>query len=45
MRRPATVELMLLATVLLWALNLSVTKFILDEAIFRSSRWLRSRCG
>lgn len=33
MRRPATVELMLLATVLLWALNLSVTKFILDEGV------------
>jgi drug/metabolite transporter, DME family len=33
MRRPATVELMLLATVLLWALNLSVTKYILDEGL------------
>jgi len=31
MRRPSTVELMLLATVLLWALNLSVTKYILTE--------------
>jgi drug/metabolite transporter (DMT)-like permease len=30
-RRPSTVELMLLATVLLWALNLSVTKYILTE--------------
>ena len=29
-RRPSTVELMLLATVLLWALNLSVTKYILS---------------
>src|SRR5918992_1025176 len=28
MRRPSTVELMLLTTVLLWALNLSVTKYI-----------------
>jgi drug/metabolite transporter (DMT)-like permease len=32
-RRPPTVELMLLTTVLLWALNLSVTKVILDEAM------------
>jgi drug/metabolite transporter, DME family len=32
-RRPPTVELMLLATVLLWALNLSVTKVILDEGM------------
>jgi drug/metabolite transporter (DMT)-like permease len=31
MRRPTTVELMLLATVLLWALNLSVTKYILTH--------------
>jgi drug/metabolite transporter (DMT)-like permease len=31
MRRPSTVELMLLTTVLLWALNLSVTKYILTE--------------
>lgn len=31
MRRPSTVELMLLATVLLWALNLSVTKYILTH--------------
>jgi len=31
MRRPATVELMLLATILLWALNLSVTKYILTH--------------
>jgi drug/metabolite transporter (DMT)-like permease len=30
-RRPSTVELMLLVTVLLWALNLSVTKYILTE--------------
>jgi drug/metabolite transporter (DMT)-like permease len=30
-RRPSTVELMLLATVLLWALNLSVTKYILTH--------------
>jgi drug/metabolite transporter (DMT)-like permease len=32
-RRPPTVELMLLTTVLLWALNLSVTKVILDEGM------------
>ena len=31
MRRPSTVELMLLTTVLLWALNLSVTKYILTH--------------
>ncbi len=31
MRRPSTVELMLLAVVLLWALNLSVTKYILTH--------------
>jgi drug/metabolite transporter (DMT)-like permease len=31
MRRPSTVELMLLTTVLLWALNLSVTKYILEH--------------
>lgn len=31
MRRPSTVELMLLATVLLWSLNLSVTKYILEH--------------
>ena len=30
---PRHVELMLLATVLLWALNLSVTKYILDEGL------------
>ena len=33
MRRPTTVELMLLATILLWALNLSVTKVILDHGL------------
>jgi DME family drug/metabolite transporter len=33
MRRPTSVELMLLTTVLLWALNLSVTKVILDEGL------------
>jgi drug/metabolite transporter (DMT)-like permease len=32
-RRPPTVELMLLTTVLLWALNLSVTKVILDRGL------------
>jgi drug/metabolite transporter (DMT)-like permease len=31
MRRPTTVELMLLATIVLWALNLSVTKYILTQ--------------
>jgi drug/metabolite transporter (DMT)-like permease len=31
MRRPSSVELMLLTTVLLWALNLSVTKYILTH--------------
>ena len=33
MRRPSTVELMLLATILLWSLNLSVTKYILDNGL------------
>jgi drug/metabolite transporter (DMT)-like permease len=33
MRRPSTVELMLLATVVLWALNLSVTKYILTHGL------------
>jgi drug/metabolite transporter (DMT)-like permease len=33
MRRPSTVELMLLVTVLLWALNLSVTKYILTHGL------------
>ncbi len=33
MRRPSTVELMLLVTVLLWALNLSVTKYILTNGL------------
>ena len=32
-RRPSTVELMLLTTVLLWALNLSVTKYILTHGL------------
>jgi drug/metabolite transporter (DMT)-like permease len=31
MRRPPSVELMLLATILLWSLNLSVTKYILTH--------------
>jgi drug/metabolite transporter (DMT)-like permease len=31
MRRPTSVELMLLATILLWALNLSITKYILTH--------------
>jgi len=33
MRRPTTVELMLLATILLWSLNLSVTKYILTHGL------------
>ncbi len=33
MRRPTTVELMLLTTVLLWALNLSVTRYILTHGL------------
>lgn len=33
MRRPSTVELMLLATVVLWALNVSVTKYILEHGL------------
>jgi drug/metabolite transporter (DMT)-like permease len=33
MRRPSTVEVMLLVTVLLWALNLSVTKYILTNGL------------
>ena len=32
-RKPSTVELMLLTTVLLWALNLSVTKYILTHGL------------
>jgi drug/metabolite transporter (DMT)-like permease len=31
MRRPATVELMLLATIVLWALNFTVTKYVLEH--------------
>jgi CDP-diglyceride synthetase len=33
MRRPTTVELMLLTTVVLWSLNLSITKYILEEGV------------
>jgi drug/metabolite transporter (DMT)-like permease len=33
MRRPSTVELMLLTTVLLWSLNLSVTKYVLTHGL------------
>lgn len=33
MRKPTTVELMLLATILLWALNLSVTKVVLERGL------------
>jgi drug/metabolite transporter (DMT)-like permease len=32
-RRPSTVELMLLTTVVLWALNVSVTKYILEHGV------------
>jgi len=32
-RKPTTVELMLLATILLWALNLSVTKVVLERGL------------
>ena len=32
-RRPTTVELMLLATIVLWSLNLSVTKYILEHGL------------
>lgn len=32
-RRPTTVELMLLATILLWALNLSATRYILTHGL------------
>ncbi len=31
MRRPVSLELMLLATVVLWALNLTVTRYILTH--------------
>ena len=31
MRRPTTVELMLSTTILLWALNLTATKYILEH--------------
>src|SRR5919197_3346128 len=33
MRRPSSVEVMLLATVFLWALNLSVTRYILTDGL------------
>jgi drug/metabolite transporter (DMT)-like permease len=33
MRRPTTVELMLLTTVVLWALNVSLTKYILEHGL------------
>src|SRR3954463_7143102 len=33
MRRPTTVEVMLLTTVLLWALNLTVTRYILTHGM------------
>jgi len=33
MRRPSSVELMLLTVILLWALNLSVTKYILEHGL------------
>lgn len=33
MRKPTTVEVMLLTTVFLWALNLSITKYLLEEGV------------
>lgn len=33
MRRPTTVELMLLTTIVLWALNLSVTRYVLTHGL------------
>jgi drug/metabolite transporter (DMT)-like permease len=33
MRRPTSVELMLLTVILLWALNLSVTKYVLEHGL------------
>jgi drug/metabolite transporter (DMT)-like permease len=33
MRRPTSVELMLLTVILLWALNLSMTKYILEHGL------------
>jgi len=32
-RKPTTVEVMLLTTVFLWALNLSITKYLLEEGV------------
>jgi drug/metabolite transporter (DMT)-like permease len=33
MRRPSSVELMLLTTILLWAVNLSLTKYVLEHGL------------
>ena len=38
MRRPSTIELLLLATVVPWALNLTVTRYILTEGSSPSTR-------
>ena len=44
MRRPTTVELMLLATVVLWALNLTVSRYILTHG-FRPLAYSTVRYG
>ena len=44
MRRPTTVELMLLGTVLLWALNITVTRYILTHG-FRPLAYATVRYG
>ncbi len=44
MRRPTTVELMLLGTILLWALNLTATKYILTHG-FRPLAYATVRYG
>ena len=44
MRRPTTVELMLLTTIVLWALNLTVTRYILTHG-FRPLAFSTTRYG
>ena len=44
MRRPTTVELMLLATILLWSLNLTMTRYILTHG-FRPLAYATVRYG
>jgi drug/metabolite transporter (DMT)-like permease len=44
MRRPTTVELMLLATVVLWALNLTISKYILSHG-FQPLSYAAARYG